>query len=269
MTEIAPNNGTTYQISVTGMTSSGTVIASIVSGAAVNAQGNANGTPSFTDRSVTYDVTSPTVTVNQSTSGPTQSDPSNSPTLYFYVRFNEPVNFTGAGLSFAGSTASGTLTVGSIQGSGAVYLVGITGMTSSGTVVVSVPAGQVGDLAGNLNAASTSTDNQVTYDGTVPTVTINQAATQVDPAVSEPVVFTVTYSEDVSGFDASDVLLSGTAGGSRTITVVPVSAQVYRVEITNITSGTLIADVRPNSAQDVALNWASGSTSTDNSVTYP
>ena len=269
VTEIAPNNGTTYRISVTGMTGTGTVIASILSVAAVNAQGNANGAPSFTDRSVTYDVTSPTVTVNQSASGPVQNDPSNSTTIYFYVIFNEPVNFTGAGLSFAGSTASGTLTVGDIQGSGAAYLVGITGMTSNGTVVVSVPAGQVADLAGNLNAASTSTDNQVTYDGVLPTLTIEQANTQSDPAVSEPVVFTVTYSEDVTGFDAADVLLSGTAGGTRTITIVPINAQVYRVEITNITSGTLIAEVRPNSAQDAALNWARGSTSIDNSVTYP
>jgi hypothetical protein len=142
-------------------------------------------------------------------------------------------------------------------------------MTSDGLVVVSLPAGQVADLAGNLNAASTSTDNQVTYDTTLPTVTINQASTQSDPATSEPVVFTVVYSEPVTGFDAADVVLSGTATGTMTITVIVIDAQTYRVEITGITTpGTVIAKVKATSAFDAASNWANGSTSTDNSVTY-
>jgi predicted outer membrane repeat protein len=164
VTEIAPNDGTTYQVSVTGMSGTGTVIATIISGAAVNTQGNANGSPFFTDHTVTYDVTAPTVTVDQSTSGPVQNDPTKSSTIYFWVTFSEPVTgLTGSDFSFTGSTVSGTLSVASLQGSGALYLVGISGMTSGGLVVVSLPANQATDLAGNLNAASTSTDNTVTY----------------------------------------------------------------------------------------------------------
>lgn len=269
VTEVAPNDGTTYQISVTGMSSTGTVIANVISGAAVNAQGNANGAPIFIDRTVTYDVTAPTVTINQSPSGPVQLDPTNASIIYFAVTFSEPVTgFTGSDVSFAGSTVSGTLTVSSLVGSGSLYLVGVSGMASDGLVVASIPANQVTDLAGNLNAASTSTDHQVTYDTTAPTVTINQAGTQVDPAASEPVVFTVLFSEAVTGFDAADVTLSGTAGGTRTINVVMVDAQTYRVEITNLTAGTVIAAVKPNSAHDAANNWADWSTSTDNTVTY-
>jgi CSLREA domain-containing protein len=268
--EVPPNNGTTYQISVTGMTGTGTVIATVKSGAAQNAQGNDNGAPTFTDHTVTYDVTSPTVAVNQSASGPVQRDPTNSSTIYFWVVFSEPVTgFTGSDISFSGSTVSGTLSVSSLQGAGASYLIGVTGMTSDGLVVASLPASQVTDLAGNPNTASTSTDNQVTYDKTPPTVTINQAGTQSDPASVQPVVFTVVFSEAVTGFDAADVLLSGTAGGVKTVTVVMIDAQTYRVEISGITTGgTVIASVRPNAAQDAAMNWSPVSTSTDHTVTF-
>ena len=270
VTEIAPNDGTTYQVSVTGMTGSGTVIATIQSGAAQNSQGNLSGKPAFTDRTVTYDVTSPTVTVNQSVSGPVQNDPTKTSPIAFWVVFSEPVTgFDGSQLSFAGSTASGTLSLSSIEGSGASYLVRIGGMTSDGLVVVSLPAGQVADLAGNLNAASTSSDNQVTYDATAPTVTINQAGTQSDPASSQPVVFTVVFSEAVTGFDAADIVVSGTAGGTKVVNIVVIDSMHYSVEITGLTTGgTVIARVRANAAKDLAGNWSPGSTSTDNTVTY-
>lgn len=42
------------------------------------------------------------------------------------------------------------------------------------------------------------------------TVTINQGATQSDPATSAPVVFDVAFSEPVSGFSAADVVITGT-----------------------------------------------------------
>lgn len=269
VSQIAPNDGTTYQISVTGVTGTGTVIAVVKSGAVTNGQGIANGASSSTDNTVTYDITAPTVTINQSPTGPAQADPTNSSPIVFSVVFSEPVTgFTSGDVSFTGSTNPGGLSA-TIVGSADLYAVKVTGMASGDTVVVSIPASAVTDLAGNNSAASTSTDNSVTYDTTAPTVTINQAGTQVDPAVSEPVVFTAIFSESVTGFDATDVQLSGTAGGTRTITIVPVNSFTYRVEITNVTSGTLTATVKPNAAQDAALNWSSGSTSTDNTVTVP
>jgi len=56
VTEIAPNDGTTYNIAVSGMTSSGTVIASIDAGKATDAAGNPNTASSSTDNQVTYAV---------------------------------------------------------------------------------------------------------------------------------------------------------------------------------------------------------------------
>ena len=60
-------------------------------------------------------------------------------------------------------TAGGAL-VGTVTGAGPTYNVAVTGMTTRGTVVATIGAGVAADLAGNANAASTSTDNTVTWD---------------------------------------------------------------------------------------------------------
>ena len=62
--------GTTYNVAVSGMTGSGTVIATIAAGVAHDAAGNANTASTSTDNTVTYDVTDPTVTINQAAARP-------------------------------------------------------------------------------------------------------------------------------------------------------------------------------------------------------
>lgn len=54
--ETAPNDGTTYTVSVSGMTASGTVIAAIPAGAAVNAINYPNTASTSSDNSVTYNM---------------------------------------------------------------------------------------------------------------------------------------------------------------------------------------------------------------------
>src|SRR5438477_5291054 len=52
-------------------------------------------------------------------------------------------------------------------------------MTTDGTVLASIPSGVAQDAAGNLNTASTSTDNSVSFtppDATPPTVSITSPA---------------------------------------------------------------------------------------------
>ena len=80
------------------------------------------------------------------------------------------------------------------------------------------------DAAGNSNAASTSTDNSVTYDNAAPTVTVNQASGQADPTNASPINFTVVFSESVTGFAAADVTLAGTAAGGTSRPSSPVPA---------------------------------------------
>ena len=80
----------------------------------------------------------------------------------FTVVFSEAVpGFAGADVSFVSSTIGGTL-VAAVSGTGPSYSVAVTGMTGTGTVVASVPAGAASDAAGNASSGSTSTDNTVT-----------------------------------------------------------------------------------------------------------
>ncbi|MGC1376872.1 MAG: choice-of-anchor Q domain-containing protein, partial [Anaerolineales bacterium] len=270
VTEVAPNNGTTYQVSVTGMTGSGTVIAAVKPNAAQDAAGNWSVGSTSTDKTVTYTVTAPTVTINQSPSGPVQRDPANTSPIVFEVIFSAPVTGFGAGdVDLNGSTGGGAGLSYTVGGSGAVYTVSVTGMVSGNTVVATIPAGAATDLAGNANAASTSTDDSVLYDSTPPTVTINQAVGQVDPASAQPVVFTAVFSENVTGFDAADVTVGGSAPGVKTVNVIAVDAKTYTVQISGMTGrGSVSASVKSNAAQDAALNWSTVSTSTDNVVGY-
>lgn len=79
-------SGTTYYLSVSGMTGSGTVIVDIPAGVAHDAIGNANSTAVFIDNSVTYDITPPTV-VNNNLVTSYSIGPN-----YFTITFSEDVN---------------------------------------------------------------------------------------------------------------------------------------------------------------------------------
>jgi hypothetical protein len=121
-----------------------------------------------------------------------------------------------------------------------------------------------GDNSPGNNVASDMT----IVDSTVPTVTINQAVGQADPTNVSPINFTVVFSETVTGFSSSGVAISGTAGGTKTVTVTggPIT---YNVAVSGMTSsGTVIATISAGVAQDSAGNWNIASTSTDNSVAY-
>ncbi len=93
----------------------------------------------------------------------------------------------------------------------------MTGITQAGTVTAAVNIDAASDAAGNTSLASTSSDNTVTWvepdpgDNTAPTVTVEKAVGQADPTSTSPIVFDVLFSEQVVGFDESDVTFGGTA----------------------------------------------------------
>jgi len=156
-TAVVTGSGTTYNVAVSGMTQTGTVIASIPAGVAT-ANGASNTASTSTDNTVTYDITPPTVTVNQAAS---QTDPTGTSPINFTAVFSKTVTgFSSTGVTLGG-TAGATTAV--VTGSGTTYNIAVSGMTQSGTVIASIPAGKATDPAGNLNTASTSTDNTVTY----------------------------------------------------------------------------------------------------------
>jgi len=195
-----------------------------------------------------------TVTINQA---PTQADPTSTAKAVFNVRFSTPVTgFTTSDISFTGSTAGGTLAA-AVTGSGAAYTVEVTGMTSSGKVIVGIPAGAAVNSRGQRNRASTSNDKQVTFDVTPPTVTINQGNGQFDPANSSPVTFNVVFNESVTGFTSSDVSFAGSTVGGTLAANVTGTGAVYTVSVTGMTGeGTVVATIGAGAATDLAVTQA-------------
>jgi hypothetical protein len=267
-TPVVTGSGDTYNVAVSGMTQSGTVIADVPAGAAQDASLQDNTASTSTDHTVTYNLpaspTPPTVTINQAAA---QADPTSSSPINFTVVFSAPVTgFSAAGVTLSG-TAGATTPV--VTGSGDTYNVAVSGMTQDGTVIATVNAGAAQDASLQDNTASTSTDNTVTYVKPVPpTVTINQAAGQADPTSTSPIQFDIEFSAPVTGFVAGGVQLSGTAGA--TTVALTGSGASYTASVTGMTqSGTVIATIPAGAAQDAGNSLDNtASTSTDNTVTY-
>src|SRR5438105_4560985 len=99
---------------------------------------------------------------------------------------------------------------------------------------------------------------------TPPTVAIDKAAGQADPTSGSPINFTTVFSAPVSGFSGAGVTISGTAGGTKTVTVSG-GPSTYNVAVSGMsTAGTVIASIPAGVAQDAANNANTASTSTDN-----
>src|SRR5438445_6295112 len=101
----------------------------------------------------------PKVTIDQAAG---QADPTSASPINFTAVFSKPVSgFSGAGVTISGS-AGGAKTV-TVSGGPSTYNVAVSGMTTAGTVIASIAAGVAIDAAGHTNAASTSTDNSVSF----------------------------------------------------------------------------------------------------------
>jgi hypothetical protein len=108
----------------------------------------------------------PTVSISRA---PGQSGSTTTPVAQFLVNFSEPVSGFTAGDIVIGGTAGANLATVTDTGPipGMNFTVLVTGMTSSGTVTLSVAAGAATGTASGLgNLASSATDSGVTY--TVP-----------------------------------------------------------------------------------------------------
>ncbi len=100
-----------------------------------------------------------------------------------------------------------------------------------------------------------------------PDVTIDQAAGQVDPTGTSLINFTVVFTRSVTGFDGSDVDLSGTANPTTAVVTeaAPNDGTTFNVAVSGMTAnGTVIASIPAN----VVDGENRASTSTDNTVTY-
>lgn len=230
-------SGSVYTFDVTP-TTQGSITVDVGAGVASDNAGNPN--LAAAQWSIIYDTTAPSVTVEQAAS---QSDPTNLSPISFTVTFSEDVigfDDPSSDLLISGSAGA---TTASITGSGSSYTVQVSGMTSVGDVVLSVPAGAASDLAGNPNTASTSVDNTVSFDSVAPVAT-GIARVDANPTNAASVAFEVTFSKAVFNVDASDFSIVSTGITGASITSVSGSATTWTVSVdTGTGSGTLRLDL--------------------------
>jgi PKD repeat protein len=187
-----------------------------------------------TQFTIEADLTSPTLTISSAAADPTNGA--------FTTTFTFSEDVTGFDVSDI-TVGNGTATSFAAT-STSVYTAVIT-PSADGTVTVDVAANVAQDAASNGNSAASQFT--IEADLTSPTLTISSAA--ADPA-NGAFTATFTFSEDVTGFDVTDISVGYGAANSFAST----SASVYTAVITPSADGTVTVDVAANVAQDAASN---------------
>ncbi|QNY07133.1 BapA prefix-like domain-containing protein [Acinetobacter seifertii] len=195
-------NGTDYTVSATDLTN-GYITAAIpvtadgaitIHAQAVDAQGNIS---SPTDVTVTVDNTLPTLAISASDLNLAAGE---STTVTF--TFSEAVTgFDASDVTLAGGTLAG---LASTDG-GKTWTATFTQDGSATAPSLSVANGTYTDLAGNPGSGASLAG--LTADITPPTLVIS--ATDLNLAAGESTTVTFTFSEAVTGFDATDVAVAG------------------------------------------------------------
>ncbi|GAB1360783.1 hypothetical protein MASR1M32_00190 [Rhodobacter sp.] len=220
----------------------GSVSVNIAAGAATDDALNVN-TASNTI-TYTHDATAPGVTLSGTV------DPvSNAASVPVTVSFTESVTgFDASDLVLVNATAT------NFAGSGASYSFDLV-PSGDGPVSVNIAAGVATDDALNVNTAS----NTITYthDATAPGVTLSGTVDPVSNAASVPV--TVSFTESVTGFDASDLVLV-----NATATNFAGSGNSYSFDLVPGGDGSVSVNIAAGVATDDALNVNTAS----NTITY-
>ena len=129
--------------------------------------------------------------------------------------------------------------------------------SADGPVVVSVAAGAARDAAGGSSVAATSTVTRDTVSPT-PGITTSAGAT----TLLSPIPFTVTFTEAVVGFTASDIA----ATNATVSNFVAASATTYTFDATPAADGSVVVSVLSGVAQDLAGNASTTGTASVNSL---
>ena len=243
----ANSDNTVFTATITP-TTSGTVTLDIAADVATDAANNGN--TAATTITATVDLDGPSVNIS------VPSDPQND-AFNAGIIFSEPtLGFVHGDLSLSG-TASASIT--NWSGRDTFYIFTIT-PTTSGTVILDVPASVATDPGGNPNTAATQ--QIVTVDIDAPSVSISV------PSGTQTGAFdaTITFSESVSDFVQGDASLSGTATASITAWNTT-DDTVYTATITPTTSGTVTLDIDADVAPDAAGNPNTTATSRTVTVT--
>ena len=210
----------------------GLVTIDVPEGVAQDAAGNDNAPAD--PFSVIFDTSSPTVSVSSTESSPTNVDP-----IPVTIEFSEDVTgFEAGDIVVGGGSVAG------FSGSGSSYSVDIA-PDGDGEITVDVPADVAEDEAGNGNEAGDQFS--IDFVGTAPSVTISSS--ESSPTNTDPIPVTIEFSEEVTGFEVGDIVVSGGSASDFSG-----SGSSYSVEITPDEDGTITVDVPADVAEDEAGN---------------
>lgn len=225
------------------------------------------------DEIYAVDHLAPTVTINQDTGQP---DPTGDTPVNFTVAFSEQIDvstFTISDITQNG-TATGVTWRITDSGDHTHFILSAIAIAAPGIITLQplIQSNKVTDISGNGNNASTSIDNQVTFNNDIPpSVTVNQASGQADPTTILPIKFTVVFSEAINPntFITTDITQTGTATGVNWAIADSGDHTNFTLSATAATGyGTIIPTILANKVTDLVGRNNLQSTSTDNTVTY-
>ncbi len=220
-------SGSVYTVDVAPIVD-GTVTLDIATDSVVDAANNGN--TAAAQFSVSYDATPPSLDI---------TGPITAQSVAFTATFTFSESVTGFGV---GDIVVGNGSASNLQGSGAVYTALIT-PASEGGVTVDVASSVAADVFGNGNTVATQFSVQ--YDSVQPSIVVS------GPVSEQNSVFTATFtfSEDVTGFDLSDISVSnGTASNLQG------SGSVYTAFIGPLGDGLVSINVAQALVSDMAGN---------------
>ena len=247
--ETLTGSGTRYDFTVTA-TADGTVTVSIPAGAAADTA--TNGNVASAPYTVTVDTSPPTVTLASDTpDGGIQ----NTDTISYTATFSkEVIDFTLSdimvdGTAFVDMPAASNFEEISVT----VYTFDVV-TTRDGTVMVAIPEDVTTDTATNANMASAP--YTVTVDTAAPVVTLFAGTLHGGTQDTDTISYTATFSEGVTDFDESGIIITGTASGGTPATsnFEEISATVYTFDVVTTSDGTVIVTIPAGAATDAATN---------------
>lgn len=251
---LTPSAGVTDPTNVITLTNAG--VADIA--------GNA-GSGTSSSNNYYIDTEAPTLKIEQADG---QEDPTHTSPINFKVSFSEfidPALFIPADVTLAGTANPTTVVISQVTPpDGTIFNLAVSGMSGSGTVSLSIDAGVVEDMAGNLNEAGVSDDNTVTYDIILPTSTI--VVTDTVLIIGDTSLVTITFSEAILGFTNADLTVangtltdvsSSDGGITWTATLTPTNG---------VTDPTNVIVLDNSAIQDLAGNLGVGTTTSNNYV---
>jgi len=230
--------GSNYTVNVSGISgTTGTVGISVLASNAFDIAGNGNrssDTTSYYD----IDMVRPTCVITRADPSPTCSN-----TVTFNVAFSESVYDLSLGAFMVLPTGPVVGTLNSLSGSGANYILEVSGITGNGTLAVSLAENKAHDEAGNYNQSATS--EAYSIDKTPPLVTASSTAS--DPTREAPVPVTLTFSKAVYGFNATKVIV---ANATAYLVSGADGDLVYTIALTPLGQGRVTLDVPAGAALD-------------------